>query len=106
MIITVLHVMPNSNYLAGRQLEYDLMSSWREKGYNAVRTAGSHGLYDVVAFRVDRKPEFIQAKRVGTESEAKRLIEKFKKETVPSSHYHQVMSVRVKGNKEILSCTV
>jgi Holliday junction resolvase len=82
------------------------MARWEEQGYNVVRTAGSHGLYDVVAFRADRKPEFIQCKRVETEAEAKRLIDKFRKSVYPSSFFHQVIEVKVKGAKGILSWTV
>ena len=98
--------MPNANYIAGRDLEYKVMKDWNEKGYDCVRAAGSHGKFDVVAFRHDRKPEFIQCKRVIEKSEAKRLMTEFRSLHVPSTFYHQVMAVKIKGSSEILSTTV
>lgn len=98
--------MPNKNYLAGRRLEYDCMKRWIKKDYAVVRTSGSHGLYDVIAFRTDRKAEFIQCKRVSTEAEANRLLNSFKSTTMGSSFYHQVMEVKIKGSRGIMSVTV
>lgn len=42
--------MPNKNYLAGRAMEYRVMKDLRSKGLEALRTAGSHGVADIVAF--------------------------------------------------------
>lgn len=98
--------MPNKNYQAGRRLEYACIAYWKARGYHAVRTAGSHGLFDVVAFREDRKPEFIQCKRVRSAATAKRLLDKFRDETLPSPHYHQVMEVKIKGTSGVISTTV
>ena len=42
--------MPNSNYTAGRALEYRVIKDLRSKGLEALRTAGSHGVADIVAF--------------------------------------------------------
>lgn len=42
--------MPNKNYLAGRAMEYKVMKDLRSKGLEALRTAGSHGVADIVAF--------------------------------------------------------
>ncbi len=39
----------NANYLKGRAKEYRVMKEWREKGWTVVRSAGSHGLFDVIA---------------------------------------------------------
>lgn len=41
--------MPNPRYLAGRRAEYAIVKAYRDAGWNAVRTAGSHGLFDVIA---------------------------------------------------------
>lgn len=98
--------MPNSNYIAGRQFEYAVMQEWRDKGYSVARTAGSHGAYDVVAFRPDKSVELIQCKRVSTKAEAARLIEGFKESTVPSKFFHQVIAVKIKGTKSPLIYTV
>lgn len=98
--------MSNKQYNSGRRFEYEVADDWNERGYNTIRAAGSHGLYDVLAFRLDRKPEFIQAKRVSTQVAAKRLIQRFRTEVVPSVFYHQSISVKVKGDKRIQTFTV
>jgi hypothetical protein len=98
--------MPNKKYLSGRRLEYESMRRWETKEYHCMRTAGSHGQFDVIAIRWERKPEFIQCKRVSTVSQANRLLKSFKEVTIPSLYYHQVMEVKVKGSKEILTVTV
>ena len=98
--------MPNKNYQAGRRFEYESMRRWEAKGYETMRTAGSHGAFDVVAVRWDRKPELIQCKRVSTLAAGKRLLKSFKETTMPSSYYHQVLEVKIKGSSEILSTTV
>ena len=45
--------MPNRNYITGRRYEYKVRDTWREKGYTAFRSAGSHSPYDVVALGLD-----------------------------------------------------
>lgn len=45
--------MPNSNYRRGVRLEYLLMNQLRAKGYKVTRSAGSHGLIDVIAWNKD-----------------------------------------------------
>lgn len=87
----------NRNYLAGRRFEYEVRDAMRGKHYNVVRASGSHGLYDLVAFRPDRKPEFVQCKVVPKTATADRLITKFKKTTIPSQFYHQSLYVKIKG---------
>ena len=42
--------MPNRNYAAGRALEYKVIKDLRSKGLEGLRTAGSHGVADIVAF--------------------------------------------------------
>ena len=42
--------MPNSNYRNGRALEYKVIKDLRSKGLEALRTAGSHGEADIVAY--------------------------------------------------------
>jgi len=39
------------NYKKGRKGEYEVINKLREKGYIAVRTAGSHGPFDVIAIK-------------------------------------------------------
>ena len=98
--------MPNKNYVNGRALEYQIMEEWREKGYEVIRASGSHGLYDVVAFRSDRPVEFIQAKRVEDESTANRLLKSFTDTTAPSKYFHQTIAVKIKGTKQPITRTI
>ena len=43
--------MPNKNYLAGRRLEYKAKKELEEKGWKVIRASGSHGEFDLVAYR-------------------------------------------------------
>ena len=43
--------MPNKNYITGRRFEYKVRDEWRAKGYVALRSAGSHSPYDVIALQ-------------------------------------------------------
>lgn len=71
----------NKNYQSGRNFEYKTKRIWEEKGYLCLRSAGSHGPFDVVAIPIDR-PErpvvLIQCKRVKTRAEWERLRKDFK----------------------------
>ena len=42
--------MPNKNYQNGVALERKVINDLRSKGLEALRTAGSHGVADIVAF--------------------------------------------------------
>lgn len=42
--------MPNKNYVNGIAKERKLMDEYRAKGYKVMRSAGSHGLIDVIAW--------------------------------------------------------
>jgi len=53
--------MPNRNYLKGRRAEYKTIETLKNEGYICLRTAGSHGHYDVVAWD-DYDVYFIQVK--------------------------------------------
>ena len=103
--------MPNSNYRAGRAFEYKRRKDWIRKGYEVVRSAGSHGVWDLCAVSIHH-PEWpvllIQLKRVEKESQGKLLLKRFKESPplTPSSHYHLVMEVQVKGSKEVMSVEV
>lgn len=46
--------MPNKNYLRGRRFEYETVKRWTgDSQWKAVRTAGSHGEFDVVVYTQD-----------------------------------------------------
>ena len=40
-----------SNYKKGVRLEREVVKIFKENGYNALRTAGSHSPYDVVIWK-------------------------------------------------------
>lgn len=72
--------MPNKSYLRGRKWEWDIMKELKKSGSKeafVLRTAGSHGPYDVV--RVDPKYRniiFVQAKtKYGPISKISRALE-------------------------------
>jgi len=41
--------IPQTNYTRGRSREYKVIEMLRQQGYYATRSAGSHGLFDVIA---------------------------------------------------------
>lgn len=47
--------MPNLNYTRSRAKEYKTVHDLEAKGYFAIRTAGSHGLADVVGIKPSAK---------------------------------------------------
>jgi hypothetical protein len=60
-------LMPNKNYLSGRRLEWQVRKALEDQGYHAMRTAGSHGAFDIIGIRYLNKAlqiKFIQCKVV------------------------------------------
>lgn len=66
-----------SNYTRGREKEYEVMKRLREEGYECIRTAGSHGPFDVVAIG-PQGVRFVQVKRVRPGTNWRREYEKAK----------------------------
>lgn len=101
--------MPSSmskgtNYAVGRRFEYERMKAYRLLGATVLRTAGSHGPFDIIAIYPNGYAHFIQCKVVDSEAAAKRLIEEFK--TSPpfcGANFTQVMEVKIKGTSTVLS---
>ena len=66
-----LNDMTNRNYVNGSNFERDVKKYFESKGYDTYRTAGSHGLVDIIAIpRLDstnhpKLPILIQCKRSG-----------------------------------------
>lgn len=55
--------LPNKNYEKGRRKEYKICNQLRDKGFIAVRSAGSHGPFDVIGIDIaSRRIELVQAK--------------------------------------------
>lgn len=89
-------------------MEYDTMKRWERKGYKVVRSAGSHGIWDVCAVRPNTPVALIQCKLVADERIANSLLKKFRQAPplMPDTHYHQILEVKIRGSKDVLSCTV
>ena len=43
--------MSNANYIKGVKLERDVVDMFKENGWNAQRTAGSHSPFDVIIWK-------------------------------------------------------
>lgn len=84
------------------------MKRWKAKGYEVARTAGSHGLWDVIAVRGNRSVELIQCKLTADRATANRMLKRHTSDPpmAPSDCYHQVLEVKVKGSTDIMSITV
>ena len=85
-----------SNYVNGRRKEYDTLRILREEGYIAFRTAGSHGIWDVLAYK-DGHWRVIQVKYKCKPSIAEWMA--VKAEIVPSNTRKEVW-IWVSGKKE------
>ena len=91
-----------TNYEAGRRFEYKRMKVWRANGAVVMRTAGSHGPFDLIAI-CDGEVVLIQCKRVKSEAAAWLLIGKFKKKPpLEKGWYHQHIEVYVTSTRETL----
>ncbi len=100
--------MSNSNYIAGRKVEYEIAKEFRESGYEVIRAAGSHGKFDLVGIIPTGPVLLIQCKRTKDDADAIRLLKNFKrtppmapadKKEMGVTRYVQVMIVKVKGGK-------
>ena len=100
--------MPNKNYKAGRRMEYDRMNFYKEHGFSVVRSAGSHGIWDLCAVNPGYSVALIQCKIVNDETTMRRLLKNhYENPPLPTSqHYKQVLEVRVKGSKTVHSATI
>jgi hypothetical protein len=93
--------MPNRNYESGRRFEYKIANELRADGHMILRTAGSHGAFDLVAISPEGEVGLIQCKRCKTDAEAKRLTKAFK-ENPPlprNGHYEQEIIVYVSDER-------
>ena len=68
--------MPNKNYLSGRRREYSIMNKLKSKGLIVFRTAGSHGIVDLIAIdKIKKSIGFIQVKPKSMSKAARMRIE-------------------------------
>lgn len=83
--------MPNKNYLRGRRLEWQVKKDLEAEGWIALRTAGSHGHWDVIAFKDTGHSiltRLIQCKVTNSEKQLERLVKEFKA-NAPLGHYQR-----------------
>lgn len=52
---------PNKNYIRGRNNEYKAIRLLQKAGYDCIRSAGSHGTWDIIAYN-SNGIRFIQVK--------------------------------------------
>ena len=102
--------MPNANYVAGRRFEYERAKHWRSIGHEVMRTAGSHGLFDLITISTGGDIQLLQLKRVSNVAEAQCFLARFAARP-PLGHrtrarYHQVLEIRVRGHKGISTVRV
>lgn len=101
---------PNPNYLAGRRAEYARAKYWRDLKHTVMRTAGSHGPFDLLAISQAGTVLLIQIKRCQKKAQARRLIQQFK-ESPPlpdlvTNQFRQVIEVYCVEGREWTSATV
>ena len=102
---------PNTNYIKGRAFEYARMKHWREvMKCTVMRTAGSHGMADLIVITPKGQVIFIQCKVTKDPKEAKRLLAGFKKfpplPLLQTRTFQQAMEVKVVGSTEVFDVYV
>lgn len=97
--------MPNHNYRAGRNFEYAVRKHYAKRGMVVLRSAGSHGIFDLCAFEDGKPPIGIQCKRVTTKAEAERLAKGFRAEPplTRCPFYRQILEVQIKELRKTIS---
>lgn len=89
-----------TNYTRGRAFEYVRKAFYEEMGYAVLRTAGSHGLFDLVAIR-GTQVMLIQCKRVRSQSAADLLIKRWKESPPLTNGPTQVLDVYVQATRKV-----
>ena len=101
--------MGNKNYEKGRRFEYERAAHHRARGCKVLRTAGSHGDFDLVVVTPNGHVEFVQCKVTSDEGEARRMITAFKSSPPwgldRHADYNQVLEVKILG-KGVLDAIV
>jgi len=100
--------MPNYNYNAGRSTEYTVRKRLLKAGMVMVmRTAGSHGAYDLIGIHRSGRVHFVQVKRTKDKAQALRLIKQFKQDPpLSDGEYTQSMVVYVTKTREYLEAQI
>jgi len=89
-----------AKYAIGAKKEYEIKKILESDGFYVIRSAGSHGVFDLVAFN-EYEIRFIQSKYGGTGGViSKQEMEKLKKIKVPKvCKCTKELWSRKKGNK-------
>lgn len=102
--------MPNKNYLRGVRFERERLKHYKETmKHDAVRTAGSHGTWDIIATDWTRGlVTHIQCKVVSDMGQCYRLLKRFRDNPPfpPQPNCHQCIEVKVTGSTEVHSVTM
>lgn len=87
----------SDRYRRGRRFEYQRMKHWRDRGYTVIRSAGSHGPFDLIAFR-NHEVHFIQCKMLQGEAAAQHLMGLWiaSPPLEESEHYTQHIEIAIK----------
>lgn len=95
---------PNANYVRGRRFEYTRKKAWEAQGCICVRTAGSHGPWDIIAVKPGFGVFLIQCKSVQTHAQATRIIADFTQNPpLQEGKYAQGIEVWVKDTRKLES---
>ncbi len=78
-VIAMIHFVYRmaTNYQRGVAYEYKAKKQLEEDGYTVIRAAGSHGPFDLIAFRGAEPVRCIQIKRTKAKGGVKQLLGKF-----------------------------
>lgn len=101
--------MPNRRYLRGAYYERKAIASLEDAGYNANRSAGSHGVYDIIAYNSNHF-RLIQIKstqnKVGMGFYRKDLVEIFKTTCPPNGIKELWIYGKINGKNGVLKICV
>jgi Holliday junction resolvase-like predicted endonuclease len=68
----------NKNYNRGRAFEYEIKAKYQKLGFSVLRTAGSKGEFDLIAYHPKELVQMIQCKRVKSLAEGGRIANAFR----------------------------
>jgi Holliday junction resolvase len=88
-----------SNYTRGRAKEYAFMKQLREDGYTALRTAGSHGDWDVIFYKNEGTLQLAQLKYTEDGKVTKNELKRFDEAPLPKDSRAYLVTYK-KGQSE------
>lgn len=87
-----------NHYSRGRAYEYKAKQQLEAEGYTVIRAAGSHGPYDLIAFRGSQPVRCIQVKRTKAPGGVKALLGKWQPmQAYSDTHYVEELWVWYDG---------